>query len=221
MDWVYGEVWWQLGDFYYNPKHGLIGKSQTAFISSHFEVGTGMMMDPCQSEQKVFLVFFFFSTFLVLSSQLCLHACCCFMWKGGVFTANKPCVWTSVIWRSCRARSKLTLLLGEPKVWKNIWVFPKKYGNPSKSSIFIGFSIINHPFLGTPIFGKTLFHLWVFGSTLEWSKGVSKIGKSYRWGRKKESFFGEAGQKNTPPPKKKNISNEWQCAGTFTNQDDS
>ena len=30
----------------------------------------------------------------------------------------------------------------------------KNYGTP-KSSILIGFSIINHPFWGTPIFGNT------------------------------------------------------------------
>ena len=33
-----------------------------------------------------------------------------------------------------------------------IWVFPKKMGT-TKSSILIGFSTINHPFWGTPIFG--------------------------------------------------------------------
>ena len=35
-----------------------------------------------------------------------------------------------------------------------IWVFPKIVV-PPKSSIFIGFSIINHPFWGTPILGNT------------------------------------------------------------------
>ena len=34
-------------------------------------------------------------------------------------------------------------------------MFPKIVGLPSKSSILIGFSIINHPFWGTPIFGNT------------------------------------------------------------------
>ena len=34
------------------------------------------------------------------------------------------------------------------------WVFPKNRGIP-KSLILIGFSIINHPFSGTPIFGNT------------------------------------------------------------------
>ena len=34
-----------------------------------------------------------------------------------------------------------------------IWVFPKIGGTPI-SSILIGFSIINHPFWGTPIFGN-------------------------------------------------------------------
>ena len=36
-----------------------------------------------------------------------------------------------------------------------IWMFPKMVGFLPKSSILIGFSIINHPFWGTPIFGKT------------------------------------------------------------------
>ena len=35
----------------------------------------------------------------------------------------------------------------------SIWVFPK-IGVPPKSSILIGFSIINHPFWGTTIFGN-------------------------------------------------------------------
>ena len=36
-----------------------------------------------------------------------------------------------------------------------IWVFPKIGVFPPKSSISIGFSIINHPFWGTTIFGTT------------------------------------------------------------------
>ena len=36
------------------------------------------------------------------------------------------------------------------------WVFPKMVGVPPKSSILIGFSLINHPFWGfPPIFGNT------------------------------------------------------------------
>ena len=38
---------------------------------------------------------------------------------------------------------------------KNMWGFPKMVGFPPKSSILMGFSIINHPFWGTPIFGNT------------------------------------------------------------------
>ena len=34
------------------------------------------------------------------------------------------------------------------------WVFPKMVGFPPTSSILIGFSIKNHPFWGTPIFGN-------------------------------------------------------------------
>ena len=36
-----------------------------------------------------------------------------------------------------------------------IWMFPKIVGFPPKSSFLIGFSIINHPFWGTTIFGNT------------------------------------------------------------------
>ena len=43
--------------------------------------------------------------------------------------------------------------------WKSflesIWMFPKIVGFPPKSSVLIRFSIINHPFWGTPIFGNT------------------------------------------------------------------
>ena len=41
-----------------------------------------------------------------------------------------------------------------------MWRFPKIVGFPPKSSILIGFSIINHPFWGpTPIFGNT--HIYI------------------------------------------------------------
>jgi len=42
-----------------------------------------------------------------------------------------------------------------------IWMFPKNSSTP-KSSILIGFSIINYPFRGTPIFGNT--HIFVINS---------------------------------------------------------
>jgi len=37
----------------------------------------------------------------------------------------------------------------------NIEMFPKIGGFPPKSSILIGFSMLNHPFWGTLIFGNT------------------------------------------------------------------
>ena len=40
----------------------------------------------------------------------------------------------------------------------SIWVFPKIVVPPN-SSILIGFSFINHPFWGTPIFGNTHFFI--------------------------------------------------------------
>ena len=39
----------------------------------------------------------------------------------------------------------------------HLGVSSKNRGGPPKSSILIGFSIINHPFWGTPIFGNTHF----------------------------------------------------------------
>ena len=39
-----------------------------------------------------------------------------------------------------------------------MWVFPKI----TKSSISIGFSIVNHPFWGTPIFGNTHINMGGF-----------------------------------------------------------
>ena len=38
----------------------------------------------------------------------------------------------------------------------------KNMGKPPKSSILGGFSIINHPFWGTPIFGNIHIHTWTF-----------------------------------------------------------
>ena len=47
--------------------------------------------------------------------------------------------------------------------------FPKIVGFPPKSSILIGFSIINHPFWGTPIFGNTHFgHFGHFTFNTPW-----------------------------------------------------
>jgi len=40
----------------------------------------------------------------------------------------------------------------------SIWMFPKMVYTP-KSSILIGFSIINHSFWGTPVFGNTHIHI--------------------------------------------------------------
>ena len=46
-------------------------------------------------------------------------------------------------------------LMARPLMFQGpIWVFPKIVGFPPKSSILIGFSIINHPFWGTIIFGN-------------------------------------------------------------------
>ena len=56
----------------------------------------------------------------------------------------------------------------------------KNSGTP-KSSILIGFSIINHPFWGTPIFGKTHSQIWELLSLQDFkSELVGQIGMSAR-----------------------------------------
>ena len=67
-------------------------------------------------------------------------------------------------------------------------------GTP-KSSILIGFSIINHPFWGTPIFGNT--HMAIKVSLCQnanphmWSKGKKRVKKSSLKGKsaKRDLFF--------------------------------
>ena len=52
-------------------------------------------------------------------------------------------------------------------------MFPKIGGFPPKSSILIGFSIINHPFWGTPIFGNTHINKpWTIGPAPRSSYGA-------------------------------------------------
>ena len=55
-----------------------------------------------------------------------------------------------------------------PKLWSYtaldpwiIWGVPKIMGFPPNHPILIGFSIINHPFWGIPIFGN--IHIWIIG----------------------------------------------------------
>ncbi len=50
----------------------------------------------------------------------------------------------------------------------SMWVFPK-IGVPPKSWILIGFSIINHPFWGTPIFGNTHMNIVQQKPCFPWS----------------------------------------------------
>ena len=57
----------------------------------------------------------------------------------------------------------------------------KNRGTP-KSSILIGFSIINHPFWGTPIFGNT--HICIYNNF-----GNLFLLKEKNWGIKFQEFF--------------------------------
>ena len=66
-----------------------------------------------------------------------------------------PTSWTNPNHKENRRNKTNTVL---------IWVFPKMVVPPI-SSILIGFSIINHPFWGTPIFGNT----HVLNSHMPWA----------------------------------------------------
>ena len=71
----------------------------------------------------------------------------------------------------------------------SVWMFPKIVVLPIKSSNLIGFSIINHPFWGTPVFGNThlsstLFHL------SPWNVGIQQ-----KSDKKKIRAFSEPPQK--------------------------
>ena len=61
-----------------------------------------------------------------------------------------------------RAVSISQTFLGLEHLLLCIWVFPKKKKGTPKSSILIGFSLINHPFWGTPNFWK---HPYLFIQT--------------------------------------------------------
>ena len=55
----------------------------------------------------------------------------------------------------------------------------KNYGTP-KSSILMGFSIINHPFWGTPIFGNIHIYIYLFQESYTYVI-------LYMWTRRSES----------------------------------
>ena len=66
----------------------------------------------------------------------------------------------STFWELCHLPwSKTILLSTQLGVSKN-------RGGPPKSFILIGFSIINHPFWGTPVVGNTQLLLYIFPSNL-------------------------------------------------------
>jgi len=56
-----------------------------------------------------------------------------------------------------------------------IWMFPKIGGFPPKSTILIGFSIINHPFWGTPISWKPPYHVFIECNVLVMDKVLVNV----------------------------------------------
>ena len=69
-----------------------------------------------------------------------------------------------------------------PREWPFIRPFigVSENGGTPKSSSLIGFSIINHPFWGTPIFGNALIGVWSAGFFRKGSGVVSKSTSPWR-----------------------------------------
>ena len=90
------------------------------------------------------------------------------------------CGWNH-IWLDSRRRIHLVF---STSTTKNPWCLychmdVSKNGGTPKSSILIGFSIINHPFWGTPIFGNT--HIVAFFLTAVWHVVPSADGIFLGW----------------------------------------
>ena len=65
-------------------------------------------------------------------------------------------IYTDSWWYGCMAVGRRdAMFLRVPEDVDKYMGVSKYRGGPPKSSILIGFSIINHPFWGTPIFGNT------------------------------------------------------------------
>ena len=79
----------------------------------------------------------------------------------------------------------------EGQVWKIPYMDVSKNSGTPKSSILIGFSIINHPFWGALIFGNTYIYIykrfiynkliWVRSSFLYWEKQKNMVGLQESW----------------------------------------
>ena len=112
--------------------------------------------------KKIFDIYnciYIYISYLSILSSHTLHV---FFWKNPPsktsqlpgFFQRYPCMSSGMrpcykaFWRRCRTAEVAAVKLG----------VSKNNGTP-KSSILIGFSIINHPFWGTPIFGNTQLKL--------------------------------------------------------------
>ena len=92
------------------------------------------------------------------------------------------------------------LVLGRLRPFFHIDMGVSENSGTPKSSILIGFSIINHPFLGTPIFGNT--HIYIVKITDDRSTRNSTATKPPSFGR--DSAFGvrpgKRGELSQVPP---------------------
>ena len=75
--------------------------------------------------------------------------------------------------------SNSSIIFSNPQLW--MWMFPKNRGTP-KSSILIGFSIKNHPFWGTTIFGNTHVHTFFFWISISQSSWADAQGDQTDYG---------------------------------------
>ena len=86
----------------------------------------------------------------------------------------KPCVCTS-FWH---VYSSIYRQTSKDIITKSIYILymgVSKNRGPQKSSILIGFSIINHPFWDTTIFGNTHIYIYVYIFFTVASQGSTKV----------------------------------------------
>ena len=145
------------------------GKKKTSWTTMQFNYGLVQMWKPINCTILYIHICVEYDGEYVYI--ICLHAICLttFLSESSILCAehnhvpNGPNLWATVVccslvkpdrWPSQAASSEpATPLLAIHIGKRNVWI---SYGiGTPKSSILIGFSIINHPFWGTPIFGNT------------------------------------------------------------------
>ena len=147
-----------------------------SFFEDIFSLGT--KVGYVSFSWKVAIVFFFFFGGGVDG----------YLEQNGVFSLLGGCPFTSASvyqwsiisppwWMGCQPGRMRFFVLDETLLKSYIWMFPKMVVPPNHPFL-IGFSIINHPFWGTPIFGN--IHIWmiIWGQVHFWLRVEMAVKKN-------------------------------------------